>query len=189
MLFTTVLLALAAVGPVFSAPVPSTGLTRRQESVDVAVERLHDTLSTGAPHQRSKRLVPGGQTPERVQRRTRILPGVVRPTPSTIPSPSPTPSALPSSPPTPSASFRNSQPPPQASLPSGGTEDPAGDIEPPEEDEAPVEDEAPAEDEAAAAEDEDPAAEDEAPAEDVEESAGDDGGEGTSSIPDLLPRH
>ena len=38
MLFTTVLLALAAAIPVFSAPVPYTELTRR------------DTLSTGAPH-------------------------------------------------------------------------------------------------------------------------------------------
>ena len=44
MLFTTILLALAAASPIFSAPVPSTELTRRYESGDTAVEPLHDTL-------------------------------------------------------------------------------------------------------------------------------------------------
>ena len=53
MLFTTVLLALAAAIPVFSAPVPYTELTRRHGSV---VEARHDTLSTGAPqHKAAKR--------------------------------------------------------------------------------------------------------------------------------------
>ena len=71
MLFTIVLFALAAAGPVFSAPVPSTELTLRQESADAAVERRHDPLSTGAPPHRSKRLVPGWKTPERGQRAKR----------------------------------------------------------------------------------------------------------------------
>ena len=68
MLFTIVLLALATAGPVFSAPVPSTELTLRQEPADAAVKRRDDTLSTGPPHRRSKRLVPRLKTPERVQR-------------------------------------------------------------------------------------------------------------------------
>ena len=178
MLFAIVLLALAAAGPVFSAPVPSTGLTQRQEPVGVAVERRHDALSTGAPHQSSKRLVPGWQTPERVQRRqTTHLP---------FPRPFPRPTSS-SAPP----------PPAQTQVPVQGSGDPAGGINPP------AKDEAPADDEAAPVEDEGPAVEDEAPAEgaeepaenvedfaeDVEEFAGDDGGEGTSTILDLVLRY
>ena len=47
MLFTIVLFALATAGPVFSAPVPSTELTLRQESADAVVKRgngLHGLL-------------------------------------------------------------------------------------------------------------------------------------------------
>ena len=69
MLFTIVLFALAATGPVFSAPVPSTELTLRQESADVAVKRGDDTLSTGALHHRSEELVPRFKTPEKAKRR------------------------------------------------------------------------------------------------------------------------
>ena len=153
MLFTTVLLALAAAGHVFSAPVPSTGLTRLQESVDAAVERRHDILPAGAPYQRSKRLVPGWQTPEKVQRRATIIPFTFRfrPTRSAIAPPSPTPTAP----------FINSPPPSQAQPLAEDTEDPA-------------------EDEVPAAEDEAPAEDVEESVEEFEESAGDDGGEGTS---------
>ena len=71
MLFTTVLLALAAVGSVFSAPVPSMEPTRRQGSVDSVIERRHDALSSGSLHYRSKRLAPRWKNPERVQRAKR----------------------------------------------------------------------------------------------------------------------
>ena len=50
MLFKIVLLALAAVSPVFSAPVPSTELTQRHELV---VEARHDSFSPGAPHHKA----------------------------------------------------------------------------------------------------------------------------------------
>ena len=50
MLFTTVLLALAAAAPIFSAPMPSIALTRRHESV---VEARRDTFSLGAPHHKA----------------------------------------------------------------------------------------------------------------------------------------
>jgi len=56
MLFTTILLALAAASPVFSTPVPSTELTRRHESGDAAVEPHHDTLVEGDFLPPSKRL-------------------------------------------------------------------------------------------------------------------------------------
>ena len=56
MLFTTVLLALAAASPVFSVPVPSIELTRRHDSV---VEARHDSFSPGAPlHKSAKRQDP-----------------------------------------------------------------------------------------------------------------------------------
>ena len=71
MLLTIVLLVFAAASPVFSAPVPSTELTRRQGSADAALIPRHDELFNGASRHRSKRQqggLPGGTTP--------ILPGV-----------------------------------------------------------------------------------------------------------------
>ena len=127
MLFTTVLLALAAAGPVFSAPMPSTGLTRRQKSME-AIERLHDALSAGAPHQRSKRLVPW-QFPESVQRRATFFPSSAPPIPSSAP-------FLPSSaPPLPSSAPAEDEAPAEdAEDPAEGVEDPAEDVEDPSED-------------------------------------------------------
>ena len=61
MLFTTVLLALAAATPVFSAPVPSIELTRRHESV---VEAHHDTFSPGAPHHKAAKRQDVGEIEE-----------------------------------------------------------------------------------------------------------------------------
>jgi len=64
MLFITILLALAAASPVFSAPVPSTELTQRHESGDTTVESLHDTLVKEDFHPPSKRQFrPGGPRP------------------------------------------------------------------------------------------------------------------------------
>ena len=57
MLFTIVLLALAAVSPVLSAPVPPTELTQRHEPV---VAARHDSFSPGAPHHKAAKRDGGG---------------------------------------------------------------------------------------------------------------------------------
>ena len=67
MLFTIALLVFAAATPVFSAPVPSTELTRRQGSADAEFVPRHDKLFNGASHHRSKRLVPKERAPKRRQ--------------------------------------------------------------------------------------------------------------------------
>ena len=153
MLFTIVLFALATAGPAFSAPVASTELTLRQESADVAVKRGHDLLSTGAPH-RSKRLVPGWKTPERVQRAKRDKfdgpPPLTPNGPAQIPSPGNPPPANPPPPvnPSPPANIPPVAPPSPEGP--GDSEGDSGDLE--EDPEPPTEDttgdgEAPAEDE------------------------------------------
>ena len=59
MLLTIVLLVFTAASPVFSAPVPSTELTRRQGSADAASVPHHDKLFSGAPR-RQEGEFPGG---------------------------------------------------------------------------------------------------------------------------------